>query len=415
MADIDIFGDEPVVSMEEKEPEDKEELKENQEEPMTEDQKEDQPEGQSEEAIIIPDEKVQDGGVIDDEEAKTELETAVAVAETAVQPVEPAKPAEIEPYISETDTVQVMNVTCKASEEQMSVLFSFVGPIVKIDLYPKGDEMVANRVAFIQFKNKEDVIVALHLTNTVFIDSALQVTEWTDDWPDPAEAMIYCTPKNAVDNLNLGNGMNPTQAALTLFNNPRLMTTTNKQAAEEFRRQVCIGNIHEIVTEEQVQQYFESYAGSVERVEFHELRAGKNTSMDKDDLGHQVRYATLVFKDSSSLGPALQLDGQMFAGIPIIVKHTKYSDIKHDAAPKAASKLASDYSSRKRGRSRSRSGSRRRKRSSSRKKSGSRRRSRSRKRSRSKKRSRSRKRSRDRKRSSRRSRSRSKKSKKSHR
>ena len=51
---------------------------------------------------------------------------------------------------------------------------------------------------------------------------------------------------------------------MTLFNNPRLMTTTNKQAAEEFRRQVCIGNIHEIVTEEQVQQYFESYAGSGE-------------------------------------------------------------------------------------------------------------------------------------------------------
>ena len=106
MADIDIFGDEPVVSMEEKEPEDKEELK-NQEEAMTEDQNE-QPEGQPVEAIVIPDEKVQDGGVIDDDvEAKTEPETAVAVAETAVQPVEPAKPAEIEPYISETDTVQV--------------------------------------------------------------------------------------------------------------------------------------------------------------------------------------------------------------------------------------------------------------------------------------------------------------------
>ena len=107
MADIDIFGDEPVVSMEEKEPEDKEELKADQEEAMTEDQNE-QPEGQPEEAIVIPDEKVQDGGVIDDDvEAKTEPETAVAVAETAVQPVEPVKPAEIEPYISETDTVQV--------------------------------------------------------------------------------------------------------------------------------------------------------------------------------------------------------------------------------------------------------------------------------------------------------------------
>lgn len=105
MADIDIFGDEPVVSMEEKEPEDKEELKD-QEETMTEDQNE-QPEGQPVEAIVIPDEKVQDGGVIDDEEVKTESETSVAVAETAVQPVEPSKPAEIEPYISETDTVQV--------------------------------------------------------------------------------------------------------------------------------------------------------------------------------------------------------------------------------------------------------------------------------------------------------------------
>jgi len=113
MADIDIFGDEPVVSMEEKEPEDKEELKENQEEPMTEDQNEDQPGGQPEEAIVIPDEKVQDGGIIDDEEAKTEPETAVAVAETAVQPVEPAKPAEIEPYISETDTVQFCWTNCQ--------------------------------------------------------------------------------------------------------------------------------------------------------------------------------------------------------------------------------------------------------------------------------------------------------------
>ena len=30
----------------------------------------------------------------------------------------------------------------------------------------------------------------------------------------------------------------------------------------KFRRQVCIGNVHEVVIEEQVQQYFESYAGS---------------------------------------------------------------------------------------------------------------------------------------------------------
>ena len=89
------------------------------------------------------------------------------------------------------------------------------------------------------------------------------------------------------------------------------MTTVNATAADEFRRQICVGNIHEIVNEEQIKQYFESYAGSVSRVEFHELRAGRKTQMDKDDVGHQVRYATIVFEDASSVGPALQLDGQV--------------------------------------------------------------------------------------------------------
>ena len=37
----------------------------------------------------------------------------------------------------------------------------------------------------------------------------------------------------------------------------------------------------------------------------------------------------------------------MFAGIPISIKHTKYSDIKHDAAPDAMSKLDRDFGSKK--------------------------------------------------------------------
>ena len=51
------------------------------------------------------------------------------------------------PYNSKSDTVQVTNVTCKATEEQMSVLFSFVGPILRIEMFPKNDdEMVKNKV-----------------------------------------------------------------------------------------------------------------------------------------------------------------------------------------------------------------------------------------------------------------------------
>lgn len=288
-----------------------------------------------------------------------------------------------------------------------------------INLFPKSDtSLVSNKVCFVKFANKADVIVALHLSNTVFIDRAVQVTEWRDDWPDESEAIIYCTPQDAVKNMNLGAGIDPTATALTLFNNPRLMTTVNATAADEFRRQICVGNIHDIVNQEQIKQYFESYAGLVNRVEFHELRSGKKTTMDKDDVGHQVRYTTIVFEDASSLGPALQLDGQMFAGIPITVQHTKYSDIKHDAAPKAMSKLDREFGSKKKSsRSRSRSHSKRHRRSRSKSPRSKSHKSRSdRKSDRSKKRSRSptrkeHKRSHSKKRS--RSRSRSKKSKKS--
>ncbi|CBY31185.1 unnamed protein product [Oikopleura dioica] len=312
-----------------------------------------------------------------------------------------AKKPEIEAYVSETNIVMVNNVTTKATEEQMSVLFSFIGPITEIALFPKYDvSLVQHKVCFVKFVSKADVVVALHLSNNVFIDRALQVKEWNDDWPDESEAIIYCTPQDVVKNMNLGDGLDATSTALTLFNNPRLMTTVNAQSADEFRRQVCVGNVHEIVTDEQVKQYFESYSGNVDRVEFHELRKGRKTEMDKDDVGHQVRYCTVIFADASSVGAALQLDGNMFAGIPISIKHTKYSDIKHDAAPDAMSKLDRDFGSKKK-KSRTRSRSRNDSRSRSSRKSSSRRRSRSRDRDRSR-----RSRSRDHKKSSKKSRKR---------
>ena len=37
------------------------------------------------------------------------------------------------------------------------------------------------------------------------------MTEFRDDWPDEADAIIYCTPQDAVKNMNLGAGIDPTQ------------------------------------------------------------------------------------------------------------------------------------------------------------------------------------------------------------
>jgi len=122
-----------------------------------------------------------------------------------------AKKHEVEAYVSETNVVMVNNVTTKATEEQMSVLFSFIGPITEIALFPKYDvSLVQNKVCFVKFESKADVVVALHLSNNVFIDRALQVKEWNDDWPDESEAIIYCTPQDVVKNMNLGDGLDAT-------------------------------------------------------------------------------------------------------------------------------------------------------------------------------------------------------------
>ena len=48
----------------------------------------------------------------------------------------------------------------------------------------------------------------------VFIDRALQVKEWKDDWPDESEAIIYCTPQDVVKNMNLGDGLDATSVRI---------------------------------------------------------------------------------------------------------------------------------------------------------------------------------------------------------
>jgi hypothetical protein len=53
---------------------------------------------------------------------KCDPETAVAVTETALQAAEPAKPVEIEAYISDTDTVQVfICVVAKLDRDHLNI------------------------------------------------------------------------------------------------------------------------------------------------------------------------------------------------------------------------------------------------------------------------------------------------------
>ncbi|KAG8545086.1 hypothetical protein GDO81_021407 [Engystomops pustulosus] len=70
---------------------------------------------------------------------------------------------------------------------------------------------VTSRVCFVKFHDPESVVVAQHLTNTVFVDRALIVVPYAEGIiPDEAKALSLVAPANAVTGLLPGGGLLPT-------------------------------------------------------------------------------------------------------------------------------------------------------------------------------------------------------------
>lgn len=90
-------------------------------------------------------------------------------------PFEPsAKVVNDDQTVSTTNTIQVTNVSPSATLDQMKTLFGFLGDITDIQLYQGPD--ANSKVCFVEFAKHSSVILAQHLTNTVFIDRALTVS-----------------------------------------------------------------------------------------------------------------------------------------------------------------------------------------------------------------------------------------------
>lgn len=77
----------------------------------------------------------------------------------------------------ERNIVKVTNVSPLATLEQLTTLFSFLGHIVDIELqkcdYNSHEPKL--KVCFVEFAEPASVLMAQHLTNTVFIDRAILV------------------------------------------------------------------------------------------------------------------------------------------------------------------------------------------------------------------------------------------------
>ena len=233
-----------------------------------------------------------------------------------------------------TKLIQVTNISPAISEEQMLTLFSFVGKIEAMCMYPLlyDLESVPNmpKICYIKFFDAACVGVAQYLTNTVFNDRALVVTPVEDGQiPDEEKAIEMAAqvgsslaaykppdkPKSELVNYLEGTAPkqlivshDPRLEELGLPKYPPLPASFEGPVIEEIRRTVLIADINKEVTPEELMHCFEK-AGDIKYMKF---------CSRSDD----IRYALIEFTDQTHIINALQMNGLKFRGKRMKVYHS---------------------------------------------------------------------------------------------
>jgi len=237
--------------------------------------------------------------------------------------------------------VQVTNVAPSTTKEQLKTLFGFLGRIDDLVIYPTGESTNAtSKLCYVKFAYSDDVAVALHLTNTVFIDRALTVVTVPDGRiPDEKTAMSSYSKNLASDGTK----------------------------GDEVERTIYVANLDATVTPETLMQFFGLHAGEVKYARM----AGEE--------GLLVRAALIEFSEKESVTRALTLTGQLLGSRPVTVVPSNTAIVKSVSGLEGASSheiqdalrkvneaqslisaaVDSDASRRKHSRSRSKSRSRR--------------------------------------------------------
>ncbi|XP_019838413.2 splicing regulatory glutamine/lysine-rich protein 1 isoform X2 [Bos indicus] len=339
--------------------------------------------------------------------------------------------------LTPTAVIQVTNLSSAVTSEQMRTLFSFLGEIEELRLYPPDNAPLAfsSKVCYVKFRDPSSVGVAQHLTNTVFIDRALIVVPCAEGKiPEEAKALSLLAPAPTMTSLMPGAGLlpiptpnplttlgvslsslgaipaaalDPNIATLGEIPQPPLMGNVDPSKIDEIRRTVYVGNLNsQTTTADQLLEFFKQ-VGEVKFVRM----AGDETQ--------PTRFAFVEFADQNSVPRALAFNGVMFGDRPLKINHSNNAIVKPpEMTPQAAAKELEEVMKRVReaqsfisaaiepesGKSNERKGGRSRSHTRSKSRSSSKSRSR-RKRSQSKHRSRSHNRSRSRQKDRRRSKS----------
>jgi len=234
--------------------------------------------------------------------------------------------------------VQVTNIAPATTKDQLKTLFGFLGRIDDLVIYPTAESTnTTSKVCYVKFADADDVAVALHLTNTVFVDRALNVVAVPDGRiPDEKTALT------------------------SYYQN---LASSDGTKGDEVERTVYVANLDTAVAPEILMQFFGLHAGEV-----------KYARMAGDE-GLPVRAAFIEFSEKTSVTRALTLTGEMVGSRPVTVVPSNSAIVKsvsglegassreiedalrkvNEAQPLISAAVDSDGSRRKRSRSRSRS------------------------------------------------------------
>ncbi|KAG1703679.1 putative splicing factor, arginine/serine-rich 7 [Nymphon striatum] len=233
-----------------------------------------------------------------------------------------------------TRVIQVTNIAPATTKEQMLNLFSFLGRIEDLRLYNSVDAGLSPKICYVKYSDSTCVGIAQHLTKTVFLDRALVVVPYKDDEiPDELTAIATVQQSNPLAAFNSNQNTNvvsqiqgvgsnqviitydPKLQALGLPDYPPLPASMDHLKVEEIRRTVHIGNIMSTATPDQLLTFF-NQIGEVKYIRM----AG--------DSNMQTRYAYVEFTEQGSIANALQYNGVMFQGRPLLVNHSNNAIIK---------------------------------------------------------------------------------------
>lgn len=239
----------------------------------------------------------------------------------------------------ETRVVQVTNIAPQATRDQMSTLFSHIGKIEDLRLYPSlrdASVTIQARVCFIKFMEEATIPVSLHMTNTVFIDRAIIVQPFMDnDLPDEISGLEFANSsqrgREGGENRLPPHVTNVEEGGVLLTQDERLASTglppfpplqrgLDERAVEEIRRTVVVLGIGPTTTAQEVMDYFATAAGEV-----------KYFRWCSRDAGGEGRMALVEFTDYGAIIPAMRLNNTMVGEHTVQVYYSSQAITKPQA------------------------------------------------------------------------------------